>query len=176
VPEVRTNSAAIVKALEQVAKGMNTASKKGLEKPRSQVIAIMRARAVAAAGSDRILSRHRSKAQLDAEYVVKSYGRLVNRAYLNAKGPWGIRDNSYVGGKTVAHIIRKKNAPNLVFWWAKKDVLFVGPVVRHPGSKRSPFWQLGVNQASREVVKGMEKEVRTQFLAAIGTIPWQARR
>lgn len=172
---VRSNSREIARALDIVADGMNRATKKGLERPRAAVLAIMRGQAAKAAGPDRVLSRHRSKAKLDADYVVKNYGRLVNRAYLNAKGPWGIRDNSYVGGPTRPHPIYAKKVPNLVFYWIRKDVRFVGPMVNHPGSKRAPYWQLGVNKASREVTKGMETEVRIQFLAALGRIPWKAR-
>lgn len=173
---VRSNSKQIARALDIVAEGMNTATKKGLLRPRAEVLRIMREQAAKAAGPDRVLSRHRSKAKLDADYVVKNYGKLVNRAYLNAKGPWGIRDNSYVGGNTRPHQIFAKRAPALVFFWARRDVMFVGPKVNHPGSKRAPYWQLGVNRASREVVKGMETEARIQFLAALGRIPWEARR
>jgi hypothetical protein len=33
--------------------------------------------------------------------------------------------------------------PNLVFWWEREGVLFVGPMVNHPGNAAQPFMEAG---------------------------------
>lgn len=35
------------------------------------------------------------------------------------------------------------NKPNLVFWWEREGVLFVGPMVHHPGNEAQPFMEAG---------------------------------
>jgi len=46
-----------------------------------------------------------------------------------------------------------KNAPNLVFWWEKRNKWFVGPSVNHPGVEASPYLKPSALEA-----KGMLKQ------------------
>lgn len=55
--------------------------------------------------------------------------------------------------RTGAHGIDAKNVPNLVFFWKKKNRMFVGPHVNHPGSAVPEKLVLsGIDRASRRVI------------------------
>ena len=48
------------------------------------------------------------------------------------------------------HIIRARTKPNLVFYWARHDVTFVGKKVNHPGVRR-PYHML--EDAAKQVAR-----------------------
>jgi len=46
-----------------------------------------------------------------------------------------------------------KNAPNLVFWWEKKDKWFVGSSVNHPGVAARPYLAPAVKERRRSLIR-----------------------
>ena len=48
--------------------------------------------------------------------------------------------------------IDAREAPALVFWWEKRDTLFVGPHVNHPGVKARPYLSRSLNENKRRVL------------------------
>jgi hypothetical protein len=128
-----------------------------------------------AAGSDRKLSRHRSQSVLAADWVVKRYSEAGYRAFANARGPWGIRDNSFTSGKTKAHEIKPKRAQRLYFYDQRKGRWTMRKRVWHPGSKRDNYWEQGSARAQVRIVRSISSEL-------IGTVkyafdnPWKARK
>ncbi len=57
------------------------------------------------------------------------------------------------------HPIDAKNAPNLVFFWEREDVLFVGKHVNHPGFQAKPFLEPAKRATAQERRELLEKEV-----------------
>jgi hypothetical protein len=52
-----------------------------------------------------------------------------------ATTPWAL----FLEEGTKPHPIDARRVPNLIFWWALKSVLFIGPHVNHPGSYARRF-------------------------------------
>ena len=125
-----------------------------------------------AAGSDRVLSRHKNKTKLDAEMKIKT-GR---QSYLvvNAKGPWGIRDSTDASrNKTAAHDISPKRTRFLKF---KVDGEMVyARHVYHPGSSRSDYWAQGRKAALDVVAERIPKDVHDGIVAAFSGAPFKVR-
>ena len=44
-----------------------------------------------------------------------------------------------------------KNAPNLVFWWEKKNKMFVGPSVNHPGVAAKPYLAPAAQETKKSI-------------------------
>lgn len=57
------------------------------------------------------------------------------------------------------HPIDARNAPNLVFWWEKKDTLFIGPHVNHPGIKKRPYLQPAKDKHREQNLKEIREAV-----------------
>ena len=126
----------------------------------------------AAAGPDRVLSRHRNKTALDAKMTIKT-GR---QSYLVVKavGPWGIRDSTDAGrNKTAAHDIFAKRTKFLAF---KVDGTTVyARHVYHPGSRRSDYWAQGRKAALAVVQQRIPLDVRDGIIAAFSGAPFKVR-
>jgi hypothetical protein len=128
-----------------------------------------------AAGADRKLSRHRSQSVLAADWEVKRYASGVYQGYSKPRGPWGIRDNSFVGGRTKPHEIKPKKAQRLYFYDQRKGRWTMRKRVWHPGSKRDNYWEQGASRAQVRIVRSISSEL-------IGTVryafdnPWKARK
>lgn len=122
------------------------------------------AAARAAAGPDRMLSRLGRKAIITAKFRIVP-GHTQTLLYLSASGPWGLRDNSGVGGKTEPHVIRPKKAKALKFSIDGETVY--AKSVNHPGSKRSAYWNQGVQEALAVTQRRVEPEVRRAIVAAL---------
>ena len=118
-----------------------------------------------AAGSDRKLSRlgHKS-GPMTAKFRI-TQGHTQTLLYINAAGPWGIRDNTDVGGKTVKHEIRPKKAKRLRFE-VDGEIVYARKV-NHPGSVRRAYWGEGRDEALRVAQKRVEPEVRKAIVAAL---------
>lgn len=43
---------------------------------------------------------------------------------------------------TAPHLIEARNYPELRFWWKRKDTLFKGPVVKHPGTTGRKYFAM----------------------------------
>lgn len=120
----------------------------------------MRVQAARAAGGDRRLSRHRSKAVLAADWVIKRYSVTGYRAFANARGPWGIRDDSYARGRSKPHNITAKKAPALVFRDSRtgRIVKLKKPLkVKHQGSARDNYWEQGSARAKVRIVRSLSQ-------------------
>ena len=115
----------------------------------------------AAAGGDRRLSHHRSKAPLDADFKVTD-SEYTSILYINPTGPWGIRDNTDVGGKTGGHGIRPRRARFLKFMGSDGSMVY-RRYVYHPGSARAPYW----DRARRESFQYIQKRIPEETIRAI---------
>ena len=69
---------------------------------------------------------------------VQYEGPLRYRSRVGAYAKYAL----FVDQPTRAHEIRARRAPNLVFWWEKMGVLFVGKRVMHPGTKGALFSEM----------------------------------
>jgi len=115
----------------------------------------------AAAGGDRRLSHHRSKAPLDADFKVTD-GEFTSLLFIRPTGPWGIRDNTDVGGKTASHGIRPRRAMFLRFMGSDGTMVY-RRFVFHPGSARQAFW----DRARRESFEYIQKRIPEETIRAI---------
>lgn len=111
-----------------------------------------------AAGPDRRLSRHRSQAVLAADWVVKSYAVGV-RGFANARGPWGIRDDSFAPGPTKPHEIKPKRAKKLYFYDQRKGRWTMRKRVYHTGSRRDNYWEQGAARAKTRIVRSISSDI-----------------
>jgi hypothetical protein len=126
----------------------------------------------AAAGGDRILSRHRNKTKLDAQMLVK----IGRKPFLvvNAKGPWGIRDSTdAASNRTSAHVITPKRGKTLKF--SVGGQAFYAKRVNHPGSRRGQYWKQGRTEALRVVQERIPKDVSDAIIAAFNGKPYKSR-
>jgi hypothetical protein len=126
-----------------------------------------------AAGGDRRLSRHRSKAPLDAEFKVID-GAVSTILYINPKGPWGIRDNTDVGGRTAGHGIRPKRVMYLKFM-GRDGFMRYTKYVYHPGSQRSAFWGDAREHSYQYIQKRVPEETIRAIEAALNGAGYRGR-
>lgn len=115
-----------------------------------------------AAGGDRRLSRHRSKAPLDADFKLTE-GQFTSLLYINPVGPWGIRDNTDVGGKTGGHSIRPRGHAVLKFIGYEGGVVY-RKIVFHKGSARGAYWGHARDDVCPELI---QKRVPEETIRAI---------
>ena len=145
--------------LRNLAEYMVTSPRDMLEQAGNIFKAEMRIQGARAAGPDRRLSRHRSRAVLAADFVIKRYKPAGYRGFANARGPWGIRDSSYASTpRTKPHKIMAKKAPALVFRDSRNGKLRkVKPpsFVKHKGSARENYWQQGSTRAKVRIVRAL---------------------
>jgi hypothetical protein len=127
----------------------------------------------AAAGGDRRLSRHRSQAPLDAQFKVTE-SEFTSLLYIRPTGPWGIRDNTDVGGKTGAHGIRPRRARMLKFIGAD-GLMTYRRFVYHLGSARAPFWQRAREESFRYIQKRIPEETIRAIEAALSGSGFRGR-
>lgn len=138
----------------------------------------MRVQAARAAGPNRRLSRHRSQAVLAADWVIKRYAQAGYRAFANARGPWGIRDDSYARGRTKWHTITAKKAPALVFRDSRtgRIVKMKKPLkVKHLGSARDNFWEQGAARAKTRIIRTLPQQYFDTVKFAFDN-PFKARK
>ena len=60
-----------------------------------------------------------------------------------------------------------KNAPNLVFWWEKRNKLFVGPSVNHPGVAPRPYLKPAAQETKKTIREKMGFLLRLLFKTEI---------
>ena len=143
--------------LQRLAAYMVPSTRDMLEQAGNIFKAELRSSAINAAGADRRLSRHRSKAILAADWVIKRYKNAGYRAFANARGPWGLRDNSGVGGKTKPHKITAKNAPYLKFRDSRDGRWRRVKSVQHKGSQRDNYWEQGASREKIRIVRSLSQ-------------------
>jgi hypothetical protein len=131
-----------------------------------------RDQARAAAGGDRRLSHHRSKAQLDAEFKQVDTETSTN-LYINPKGPWRIRDNTDVGGRTSGHGITPKRATWLKFRGRDGRIVYT-KFVQHPGSRRARFWGVAREESYHYIQKRVPEETIKAITAALNGAGYRA--
>jgi hypothetical protein len=124
-----------------------------------------RDQARAAAGGDRRLSHHRSRAQLDAEFKQLDT-QTSTMLYINPKGPWRIRDNTDIGGRTASHTIRPRRRRWLKYIGRDGRVIYA-QVTYHPGSSRSAFWGKARDDSYRFIQKRVPEETIRAISAAL---------
>jgi hypothetical protein len=132
-----------------------------------------RSEAARAAGGDRRLSHHRSRAQLDAEFKV-TLGQLTSLLFINPKGPWGIRDNTDVGGPTGAHGIRPRRVKLLKFMGYDGQMVY-RKFVYHRGSARSAFWGAAREASYPYIQKRVPQETIAAIEAALNGAGYRGR-
>jgi len=126
-----------------------------------------------AAGPDRVLSRHRSRAKLDASFKITD-SATSSFLFINPIGPWGIRDNTDAGGRTKAHRIAAKRSLYLKF--VNRDGITVyKKVVSHPGSARSAFWGEARQESYAYIQKRIPEETVRAIEAALAGAGYRSR-
>jgi hypothetical protein len=118
-----------------------------------------------AAGGDRRLSRHRSKAVMTAEFKQVDTETSSN-LYINPKGPWRIRDNTDVGGRTSGHTIPKRSGVILKFTSYTGGVTYTR-LVNHPGSTRGRYWGEARDESYRFIQTRIPQETIAAIVAAL---------
>jgi hypothetical protein len=158
--------------LDQAAKNMPTAIERTFNETIRRARPRFRDAARAAAGPDRVLSRHRSKTPLDAEMKILKRRKTI--LVVNAKGPWGIRDSTDAGSsRTAAHVITPKQKKMLKF--AVDGTAVYARRVNHPGSRRQPYWAKGRKAALDVIQTRLPVEVLEAINAAINARPYKSR-
>ena len=114
-----------------------------------------------AAGGDRRLSHHRSKAVLSAEFK-QNDTETTSFLHINPKGPWRIRDNTDVGGRTSGHRIPRRQGVILRFVGYDGGYVYTR-YVQHPGSTRGRYWG-DAREASYRVI---QTRIPIETIAAI---------
>lgn len=150
-----------------VAAGNNVkeARKASFRTAQSRMQPRFRDQARAAAGGDRRLSHHRSKAQLDAEFKQVDTD-TTSHLFINPKGPWRIRDNTDIGGRTSGHGIRPKRRRFLKFMGRDGRMVYT-EFVQHPGSSRGVFWGHAREESYRYIQKRIPEETIRAITAAL---------
>lgn len=159
--------------LNRMAQNVMDARKASFRTAERRMLPRFRDEARRAAGSDRVLSRHRSKAALDANFRQKDTPDS-SFLFVNPVGPWGIRDNTDSSGKTDPHRIVPKRAKRLRFTNADGEVVY-RLVVNHPGSRRGPFWGNAREESLRYIQKRIPEDVRLAIESAIAGSGYRSR-
>lgn len=94
-------------------------------------------------------------------------GRLREsiRPIRTVRTPTGVRGGaqsslkraSFTEYDTAPHKIRARRAPNLIFWWARESVLFVGKYVNHPGTTGAHMFAKGSDAVEADLHIKMER-------------------
>jgi hypothetical protein len=91
--------------------------------------------------------------QNGATITVSAYVELEKVPYARAvEGGSGIHDPS----KRATYPIDAKKAQTLVFWWEKRQKLFVGPHVDHPGVEAKPYLKLALKENKKRIMNLLE--------------------
>lgn len=91
--------------------------------------------------------------QNGATITVSAYVKLEKVPYARAvEEGSGIHDPS----KRATYPIDARNAPTLVFWWEKRQKLFVGPHVDHPGVEAKPYLSLSLRENKKRIMNLLE--------------------
>jgi hypothetical protein len=114
----------------------------------------------AAAGNDRTMRN--KKGVLDANFQIVN-GRTTTVLFISPTGPWGIRDNTDIGGKTKAHVIRARNPSKSIVFINHEGDYIATYTVHHPGSAREPFW----GRARQFSFRFMQKRIPEETIAAL---------
>jgi hypothetical protein len=131
--------------------------------------------AKAAAGPDRRLSGHKSKAKLDVQFRVPKTTRETSTLFVKPVGPWGIRDSTDAAtSKTAAHVIVSKQGKFLRF--SHNGRIVYAKVTNHPGSRRSPFWARGRKEALLVAQKRIPEEASKAIEAGLWSRPYASRK
>lgn len=82
-------------------------------------------------------------------FIASAYVELSDVPYARAveKGS-GLHDPN----RNATIDIDAREAPTLVFWWEKRDTLFVGPHVNHPGVKARPYLSKSLAENKRRIL------------------------
>lgn len=116
-----------------------------------------------AAGPNQAYSGMGNAARLSVEFEVKG-GRSVNFLNIKPTGPWGIRDNTDVGGPTGMRTQRPKRVKWLKF---RGDGDFIYAKVTRNAGARGPFWGQAREDALPKVRKHIQKAVQEAITAGI---------
>jgi len=91
--------------------------------------------------------------QNGATITVSAYVELEKVPYARAvEEGSGIHDPS----KRDTYPIDAKKAQTLVFWWEKRQKLFVGPHVDHPGVEAKPYLKLALKENKKRIMNLLE--------------------
>jgi hypothetical protein len=151
--------------MELAAKNIREARRSSLAATERNMRPRFRDEARQAAGGNRILSGMRNKTALDASFKITD---TATNSYLNIKpvGPWGIRDNTDVGGGTASHLIMPRAKLALRFRDLDGQQIIRG-FSFHPGSSREPFWGRARSLSFRFVQTRIPKDTIAAIEAAL---------
>jgi hypothetical protein len=158
--------------LVQAGNNVREARKASFRTAESRMLPRFRDQARAAAGGDRRLSHHRSKAQLDAQFKQVDT-ETTSMLYINPKGPWRIRDNTDIGGRTSSHTIFPRRRRWLKYTGRDGRVVYA-QVTHHPGSRRAVFWGVARNESYRYIQKRVPEETIKAITAALNGAGYRA--
>lgn len=126
----------------------------------------------AAAGGDQ--RPHNARGRLSVDFKV-SNGTSTSILFINPTGPWGLRDNTDVGGPTAAHTILPKKARFLA-WTGDDGKRVVRKRVAHPGSTREVFWGQARTEAYDRIRRRIPEDVHDAIEAALNGSGFASRR
>lgn len=148
--------------LNNVAKNIEEARRASFRQAERDMQPVFNRQARAAGGADR--RPRNARGTLTAEFKVKD-GTEVSMLYINPRGPWGLRDNTDVGGRTADHTILPKRASILKFDAGGETVY--ARRVNHPGSSRDNFWGVARDEAFTKVRQRIPEEVQRAIESAL---------
>lgn len=150
--------------LVQAGNNVKEARKASFRTAEKRMTPLFNAAARQAAGGDRRLSHHRSKAPLTAEFK-QNDTETTSYLHINPKGPWRIRDNTDIGGRTRGH--RMPRRQGVILRFTGYNGLTYTRRVNHPGSSRGRFWGEARDASYRVIQTRLPIETIAAITAAL---------
>jgi len=159
--------------MDQVAKNLTEARQASFRQAQRDMAPVFNRQARAAAGPDQ--RPRNARGRLTVEFKV-SNATDTSKLFINPSGPWGLRDNTDVGGKTAQHTIRARKAKMLAFYSEKRGRMVFAKSVEHPGSARSQFWGQAREEAFSKIRTRIPQDVHDAIEAALSGSGFASRR
>jgi hypothetical protein len=169
-----TSFAQLAGKLDRVAANIEAARQASFRQAERDMQPLFNRQARAAAGGDQALSNAKNRGRLKANFKVRN-GSSLSELEIRPAGPWGLRDNTDVGGSTGSHTIRAKRAKMLHFTSQRTGKAVFAKSVEHPGSSRAPFWGEARDEAYTRVRTRIPRDVADAIEAALNGARFSTR-
>lgn len=166
-----TSFSQLAAKMNGVAKNIEEARRASFRQAERDMTPVFNRAARAAGGGD--MRPRNARGKLGVKFKVED-GSTTSVLYINPTGPWGLRDNTDVGGNTAAHTINPKRA-NILAWEGDDGRVFARRV-NHPGSSRAPFWGDAREEALTKVRKRIPEAVQEAIESAISGSGFASRK
>lgn len=158
--------------MEQVGVNIEDARRASFRQAARDMQPVFNRQARAAAGSDQRPSNARGR--LSADFKVID-GRETSILYINPMGPWGLRDNTDIGGSTMSHFIKAKRKKVLAFQSMRTGGMVFAKSVWHPGSVRDAYWGEAREESFDKIRKRLPEDVIEAIEAALSGSGFKSR-